>query len=502
MHYGDANDFLASVKKIAALVKSTLGPKGMDKILLSKNGNFLVTNDGATILKNVMCESLSLNIIRDICGVQDDEIGDGTTSVCCLIGELISEAEKLRSFQIHPQLIIQGFRIAAKEAIKIIEKKSFDYSKNLTDFCEQILNLARTTLNSKIISPAREHFARIAVKAVLKLKGSTNINSIKIIKKCGGSLKDSFIENGLILEKKIGVNQPKKIVNARILCANTSMDADKIKIYGARIRVRTISKLAEIEVAEQKKILDKCKKIISHGINVFVNRQLIYHRHERFFTEHGVVTLEHADFDGIERLALVTGAEIVSTFDIPFKIKLGKCKIVEEILIGDETMTRFSGCPNGDTCTIIIRGSNLQLLDEAERSIHDALCVLSQVIKDPRIVWGGGSIETQVALGLEDLAKKTIDKTSLAIESFAKAVQNLPKIVADNAGLDSIDLINKIKTQHEMGNEKTCLDLDTGKFGNANDLGLIESSKLKTQLIISSVEAAEMMIRIDHQISC
>jgi T-complex protein 1 subunit beta len=496
-----SNIFLFSeVKKIVDFVKSTLGPKGMDKILLSKSGDLKVTNDGATILRNVISNSLVLNIIREICNVQDNEIGDGTTSVCCLIGELITETEKLMALKIHPQLIIKGFRNAAKESLKIIDENSFDHSDDLKIFCFDLLNLAKTTLNSKIIFPFREHFGRIAVKAVLKLKGSTNINQIQIIKKCGGSLRDSFLEDGFILEKKIGLNQPKKIENAKILIANTQMDADKIKIHGIKIRVKTLSKLAEIEVGEQKKILDKCKKIIKHGINIFINRQLIYNRHERFFTEHGIITIEHADFEGIERLALVTGAEIVSTFDEPSKVRLGKCKIVEEILIGEDSMIRFGGCYNGDVCSIVLRGSNLQIIDEAERSLHDALCILSQVIRNPRMVYAAGAIETQLSIELENFSKKFSDKKGIIIKSFANAIQNLPKIIADNAGIDSSNLINKLRIEHENKRTNLCFDLEKSQIGNAEKLGLFESSKLKKQIIISAIEAVEMIIRIDDTI--
>jgi T-complex protein 1 subunit beta len=501
IHDNKNNFFLFSeVKKIVDFVKSTLGPKGMDKILFSKSGMIKVTNDGATILRNAASNSLILNIIRDICNVQDNEIGDGTTSVCCLIGELIIEAEKLISLQIHPQIVIKGFRNAAKEALQIIEKNSFDNSGNLKLFCNNLLSVAKTTLNSKIIFPFREHFGRIAVKAVLKLKGSTNINQIQIIKKCGGSLRNSFLEDGFILEKKIGVNQPKRIQNPKILIANTQMDIDKIKIQGAKIRVKSLSKLAEIEVGEQKKILDKCKKIIKHKINIFINRQLIYNRHERFFSEHGIITIEHADFEGIERLALVTGAEITSTFDEPSKIRLGKCKIVEEILIGDEAMIRFGGCYNGDVCSIILRGSNLQIIDEAERSLHDALCILSQVIRNPQMVWGAGAIETQIASDLEKFSKKFTGKKGIIIKSFAKAVQNLPRIIADNAGIDSTNLINELKIAHENDKKKSCLDLEKNEIGDAKILGFFESSKLKKQIIISAIEAVEMIIRIDNTI--
>lgn len=494
------HSLFSDVNEIVNQIKSTLGPKGMDKILVSTSGDIKVTNDGITILKNLVSNSLALNIIKDICNVQDDEIGDGTTSVCCLIGELIIEAERLLSLQIHPQIIIKGFRLAAKESLRVINMNCFDHSDNSVLFCADLMDVARTTLNSKIIFPFREHFGRIAVKAVLKLKGSTNINQIQIIKKRGGSLRDSFLENGFIIEKKAGISQPKKVKNAKILLANTSMDIDKIKIYGAKIRVKTLSKLAEIEVGEQKKILDKCKKIISHGINVFINRQLIYNRHERFLNEHGILTIEHADFEGIEKLSLATGAEIVSTFDQPSKIKLGECDMIEEIMIGEETMIRFGGCKNGDICSVVLRGSNTQILDEAERSLHDAICVLSQVIRDPRLVWGGGCIEARVSLALDYFSKKLPGKKRIVVKGFSRVMLHLPKTIAGNAGLDSMDVINRLKIAHENGHFSSCFDINSGKIKEAASLGLVECLKLKTQLIISAIEAAEMIIRIDSTI--
>ena len=485
-------------KKVVNFLKSTLGPRGMDKLLLSKSGDIKITNDGATILKNAFYNSVVKNILNNLTIAHDNEIGDGTTSICCLVGELVSEAERLIKNQIHPQIIIEGYRLAAKHALSMLNFAVFDRSEDVEQFCDNLLNMARTTLCSKIVFPVREHFARLVVEAILKLKGSTDINHIKIIKKFGGSLRDSFLEEGFILENKIGSGQPKRIENARILIANTSLDSDKIKIYGAKIKVSALSKLAKIEIAEQKRALDKCKKIVAHNINVFINRQLIYNRQESFFTDHGVISIEHADFEGTERLALVTGAEIVSTFDEPSKIKIGNCKIVEEIIIGDEIMVRFGKCSNANACTLILRGSNQQLLDEAERSIHDALCVLSQAIRDTRMVWGGGSLDTFLSLNLEKFAKKFIGKISLVISAFSKSIQNLPKILLDNAELDSTSIISQLRLMHEEGKIDSCIDINNQTTSSADNLGLVEFFRLKTQMIISAVETVEVILRIDQ----
>jgi len=485
------------VEEVVDFVKTTLGPKGMDKLIISKNGDLKITNDGATILKDISCDSIASIIIRDICSVQDEEIGDGTTTVCCLVGELVQEAKRLVSVKINPQIIIQGYRDAAREALKVIEKNSFNNSFNLELFCSDLLNVAKTTLSSKVIFSNKEHFSRIALKAALKLRGSTDIKRIQIIKKRGGSLRDSFFEDGYILPKKMGNNQPKRLHNAKILIANTSMDSDKIKIFGAKVKVKTIARLAQIEIGEQNRILEKCRKIISHDINVFINRQLIYSKPEKFLTDNGLVTIEHADFEGIERLSLATGAEVVSTFDEPSKIKLGECKIVEEILIGEETMIRFGGCVNQGACTIVLRGSSQQILDETERSLHDTLCILTQVIKNPNLVWGGGCIEMGIVTSIEKLSRKNFTKKTLVLEAFSRSIQKIPKIIVDNSGFDSVESLTLLKNAHIKKKNSACLDITNGSTTDAKKIGLIEYAKLKTQIIVSAVEAVELIIRID-----
>ena len=294
-----------------------------------------VTNDGATILKSIYVDNPAAKVLVDISKTQDAEVGDGTTSVVVLAGELLREAEQLIAQKIHPMVIIAGYRAAAEAARARLDEVSFDHGGDAAALRRDLLCIARTTLSSKILTCDKDHFAELAVDAVLRLKGSTNLDAIQILKKPGGTIQDSFLDEGFILDKRIGVGQPKRVEDAKILVANTAMDTDKVKIYGARVRVDSMAKVADIEAAERDKMRQKCEKIVAHGIGVFVNRQLIYNFPEELFADAGVMAVEHADFDGIERLALVTGGEIASTFDDPANVRLGRCKVVEEMMVGE-----------------------------------------------------------------------------------------------------------------------------------------------------------------------
>lgn len=464
---------------------------------MSAGSDVQVTNDGATIVRSLAIDNGCAKVLVEISKVQDDEVGDGTTSVCVLAGELLRQAEKLLENKMHPQTVIGGFREAAGAAADALEKAAVDNGNDKDAFRIDLMNIARVTLSSKVLSQARDHFAKIAVDAVLRLQGSTNLDHIQLIKKPGGSLAESWLEDGFILEKKLGVGQPKRIENARILVANTAMDTDKVKLYGSRVRVDSLSRVAEIEEAEKAKMIDKCDRILAHNCNVFINRQLIYNRPEQYFTTKGVMAIEHADFDGIERLALVTGGEIVSTFDDPEAVLLGHCDVVEEAMIGEDTVIRFVGCKAGEACTIVLRGASMQLLDEAERALHDALCVLSQTVKETRTVLGGGCAETLMAQAVDDLARNTPGKQSLAIEGFAHALRALPGIIASNGGYDASDLVARLRAAHAGGDTTAGLDMDRGVIGDMRKLGVTESFKLKNQMLSSATEGAEMIIRID-----
>nr|KAF6451923.1 chaperonin containing TCP1 subunit 2 [Molossus molossus] len=421
---------------IGDLVKSTLGPKGMDKILLSsgRDASLMVTNDGATILKNIGVDNPAAKVLVDMSRVQDDEVGDGTTSVTVLAAELLREAESLIARKIHPQTIIAGWREATKAARQAL-------------------------LNSAV---------------------------------------DHGLIVGFLLDKKIGVNQPKRIENAKILIANTGMDTDKIKIFGSRVRVDSTAKVAEIEHAEKEKMKEKVERILKHGINCFINRQLIYNYPEQLFGAAGVMAIEHADFAGVERLALVTGGEIASTFDHPELVKLGSCKLIEEVMIGEDKLIHFSGVALGEACTIVLRGATQQILDEAERSLHDALCVLAQTVKDSRTVYGGGCSEMLMAHAVTQLASKTPGKEAVAMESYAKALRMLPTIIADNAGYDSADLVAQLRAAHSEGKTTSGLDMKEGTIGDMAILGITESFQVKRQVLLSAAEAAEVILRVDN----
>ncbi|KAF9782338.1 chaperonin Cpn60/TCP-1 family [Thelephora terrestris] len=480
------------------LVKSTLGPKGMNKILQSAStGEINVTNDGATILKAIQLDNAAAKILVNISKVQDDEVGDGTTSVCVLAAELLREAEKLIAQRIHPQTIIEGYRIASAAALEALEKSAVDNSADPVKFRQDLVNIARTTLSSKVLSQDKNYFSNLAVDAVLRLKGSTDLDHIQIIKKVGGKLTDSYLDEGFILDKTIGVNCPKRLENAKILIANTSMDTDKIKIFGARVKVDSTGKLAELERAEREKMKSKVEAIAAHGINVFVNRQLIYNYPESLLAEKGILTIEHADFEGVERLSLVTGGEIASTFDRPDLVKLGQCDLIEEIIIGEDKLIKFSGVAAGQACTVVLRGSTHQMVDEAERSLHDALSVLSQTVKETRVALGGGCAEMLMSCAVDNEAKRVMGKKAIAVEAFSHALRQLPTILADNAGYDSSDLVSRLRAAHYDGQSDAGLDMDQGTIGSMRQLGITESYKLKRQVVLSASEAAEMILRVD-----
>ncbi|KAG7085742.1 T-complex protein 1 subunit beta [Marasmius oreades] len=497
------------------LVKSTLGPKGMNKILQSAStGDINVTNDGATILKAIQLDNAAAKILVNISKVQDDEVGDGTTSVCVLAAELLREAEKLIAQKIHPQTIIEGYRIASSAALKALEKAAVDNRSDPKAFRDDLTNIARTTLSSKVLSQDKAYFAKLAVDAVLRLKGSTNLEHIQIIKKVGGKLTDSYLDEGFILDKTIAVNSPKRLENAKILIANTSMDTDKIKIFGARVKVDSTGKLAELERAEkvsglrysssshhlihfQEKMKAKVDAIAHHGVNCFVNRQLIYNYPESLLAEKGITVIEHADFEGVERLSLVTGGEIASTFDRPDLVKLGHCDLIEEIIIGEDKLIKFSGVAAGEACTVVLRGSTSQMVDEAERSLHDALSVLSQTVKETRTVLGGGCSEMLMSCAVDEETRSIKGKKAIAAEGFSTALRKIPTILSDNAGFDSSDLVARLRAAHYEGQSDAGLDMNEGVVSSMRKLGITESYKLKRQVVLSASEAAEMIIRVD-----
>lgn len=431
-------------------------------------------------------------------------MGDGTTTVAVMAGELLREAEKLVRKKIHPQHIIQGWRLAKDVALKKLKSISFDHSESEEIFKEDLMNIAMTTLSSKLLNQDKEHFAKIAVDAVIRLKGSGKLDYIHMIKKPGGTMKDSYLEEGFILEKSITVGCPKKLENPKIMVANTPMDYDKIKIYGTKVKVESFDKVAEIEAAEKSKMKEKVEKIMTFKPDVFINRQLVYNYPEQLFADKGVMVIEHADFEGMERIAAAVGAEILSTFEKPERREevLGGCTAIEEIMLGEDKVIKFSGCKSGSACTIVLRGSSIHLLEEAERSMHDALCVLVTLIRNKRVVYGGGNSEMQMAGACEELAKVTRGKAALAVHSFAKALIQLPVAIADNGGYDAAELVQELKVDLENGKLSSGLNMTNGTIGCMKEQKVTEVLRVKEQALLSACEAAELIVRVDDIIRC
>lgn len=479
-----------------------------DKILQpyttkGNNEKIVITNDGATILKSLWVENPSAKILIDISKNQDTAVGDGTTTVAVLASEFLREAEKLVQSRMHPQIIISGYRKARDVAKKALLSHALNHSLDSDAFRKDLINIARTTLSSKLLTHEKDFFANLVVEAVLRFKTTQpNLEYIKIIKKPGSTLKESFLSDGLILEKSIGVGCPKFKKDAKILVANTPMDYDKIKIYGSRVKVDSTAKVAEIEEAEKEKMKGKIEKVLAHGMDVFINRQLIYDYPLELLSEKGIMVIEHADFDGIERLSAVTGSDIVSTFDSPEKTKLGFAATVEEMIIGEDKVIKFSGCQKNEACTIVLRGASSHLLDEAERSLHDALCVIVETVQSKNVIYGGGYSEMVMSKAVDDLANETAGKEQMAIAAFAKALRELPYTIANNAGLDAAELTSNLKKEIYGGSKTAGIDVFKGKVGSMDELGVFECLKVKEQALISACEAAEMIIRVDQIISC
>jgi len=484
---------------VADLVKTTLGPKGMDKILqgTDRQQSVRVTNDGATILKSIFMDNPAGKILIDVSKTQDDEVGDGTTSVTVLAGELLRAAEKLLDQSIHPQTIIDGYGKACDIALKALASSAKDNGKDAKLLREDLVSIAMTTLSSKILTVEKEHFANLCVDAVLRLNGSGQLEMINIMKKTGGVLGDSYLEPGFLLDKKIGIGQPRVLENAKILVANTAMDTDKIKIFGAKVKVDSINQLAEVEAAEKKKMKAKCEKIMKHEVNCFINRQLIYNYPEEIFANNGIMAIEHADFEGIERLAKALGADVLSTFDETDRVRYGHAGRIEEVMIGESNVIKFSGLPAGEACTVVLRGASGHILDEAERSLHDALCVVAQTVGETRTVLGAGCSEMIMAKAVEEEAKRTPGKQALAMQGFADALRKIPTIIADNAGLDSNDLVTRITAEHYKGNNTAGLDVENGEVGDIAAMRITESYKVKSSVVTYASEAAEMILRVD-----
>ncbi|KAK1349878.1 subunit beta of T-complex protein 1 [Hamiltosporidium tvaerminnensis] len=479
---------IGGVDLLIEILRSALGPKGALKLLTGTSP--IISNDGATILKNLLIDSPSAQILIDASVSQDWEEGDGTTSVALLAALLIKEVQNIG---LHPCTIIKGYHIALTQCIEHLKKLIFEMTS------DSIQNLAETTLCSKILKPHKKHFANICVSAISRIKKyGCDLNLINIIK-IPGTLEDSYIDDGFILKKDIKVPFLK---NPKILVGNTSLDSDKVKINAAKFQVQSIKELVDLENEEKIKMKKKVEKICSNGVDCFINRQIIYDFPLQLFSRNNVTVIEHADFDGVERLVKFVGGKIMSTFDSLNEDCYGSCKEIRNIVVDNERMIKFFVGNEGDgPCTIVLKGGSKEMLDEAERSIHDVLCVLKGIYEVGGVVCGGGAIEMSLALMLNDLAIKTAGKESEAILAFMRALIQIPFILAENAGFDANNIKSILRKSHSEGKTTYGIDMDEGVCC-MKEKGVVESLRVKRRVLVSACEVAQMIIKCDGVVKC
>lgn len=470
------------VRLVGDILKTTLGPKGCLKVIHGKETS--ITNDGAFILKNLLIDSASAKIIISSSISQDWEEGDGTTSIAVLASLLLEEAFDL---SIHPTKIIKGYSMALAKCLEVLNKRKFAPKP------EDIRNLVKTTLNSKILSNNLDIFIDICIQAIDRVDDVSLIEIIKL----EGDLSESMIVDGIVLNKSFDIN----LTNPKILVANTSLDFDKTKIFSSKISVDSIRELENIENAEKEKMVAKVDSICKTPFDLFINRQIIYDYPNQLLENKGIKIIEHADFEGVERLNKVLGGNLVSTFEEIKEVDLGTCSKVSSIEIKGHKMIKFEGIKKGAS-TIIICGSSKEMLDEAERSVHDALCVLKRVKQSPFCLYGGGCTETALALELSKLALDTKTKESEAIEKFANALLSIPKILADNCGFDGDEVKALLKNDHSYRRINHGVNVENGKTACMKEKGIIEGFEMKRRVIAAACETAQTILKCDGLVTC
>jgi len=498
------NNIMAA-KIIAELVKTTLGPKGMDKMLVSSFGDVTITNDGATILKEIDVQHPAAKMLVEVAKAQDNEVGDGTTTAAVLAGELLAKAEELLDQNIHPTIIIEGFKKASEKAREVLEKMALPVSINDE---KKLMDVAITSMGSKGIAAAKEHFAKLAVEAVKQVaeekdgKLKADIDLIKILKKHGKSLEETELVKGMVIDKEVAHPQMPKIVhNAKIALLNAKLEIEKTE-FDAKINIESPEQMKLFLDEEERMLREMVDKIAEAGANVVFCEKGIDDVALHFLAKKGILAVKNVSSSDMEKLARATGGKIVASVKDLTPEVLGEAKLVEEVKIGEDKLVYIRECKNPKAVTIVVRGGTEHVVDEAERSLHDALCVVRNAIEDGKIVPGGGAPEAEVAKQLRDYAVKVGGREQLAIEAFADAVESIPLTLAENAGLDPVDIMVSLRAAHENASSPSYgVDVFTGKIRDMLELNVVEPLRVKLQVIKSATEAANMILKIDDVIA-
>jgi thermosome len=486
---------------VANAVRTTLGPKGMDKMLVDSMGDVVITNDGVTILKEMDIEHPAAKMMVEIAKTQDDEVGDGTTTAVVIAGELLKRAEGLLEQDIHPTMIVHGYRMAAEKSLEILKGIAVDIKLNDIRILKKI---AETAMAGKGSEAARSMLCDLVSRAVTLVAdpdGTVDIENIRIEKKVGGSIEESEIIMGMIIDKeRVHPGMPVKIKEAKIMLLNAPVEYTKTEV-SAEITITRPDQMQAFLNEEEHMIKMIVEKIIKTGANVVICQKAIDDIAQHYLSKAGILAVRRVKSSDMEKLARATGAVVISSIDAISDRELGYAGIVEERKVSGGDMIFVEDCKNPKAVTIIIRGGTEHVVDEYTRAVDDAIRVVSVVLEDKKFVAGGGAPEIELSLRLRDFATTVGGRAQLAIEAFAAALDIIPRTLADNAGLDSIDMIVALRAAHEKGKTTIGLNVSEGKPVDMLKEGVIEPLRVKIQAITSAVEATGMILRIDDIIA-
>ena len=495
---------ITAAKLIAEIIHTSLGPRGMDKMLVDSLGDVTITNDGATILKEIDVQHPAAKMLVEISKATDNEVGDGTTSAVVLAGALLENAESLILQDVHPTIIVDGYRKAAHKTIELLAKIADKVSPTDKEVLERI---ARTSMQTKLVRRDSSNLSDMVVKAVLavaekKEDGYTvDIDDIKVEKKAGGSIKDSVLTKGIILDKEVvHSGMPKKIDKAKIALINTALEIDKTE-FDAKINISNPQQMKSFLDEENKMIKNMVDKVIASGANVLLCQKGIDDMAQHYLAKAGILTVRRIKESDLAKLAKATGARLVSNLDDLFEKDLGIAEIVEERKIETDRWVFVEGCKHPKAVTILVRGGSQRVVDEVERSVHDALMVVKDVMENPLIVAGGGAPETYAATKIREWAKSLEGREQLAVEKFADSLEVIPITLAENAGMDPIDTLTSLRSKQLKGNKWTGIDAMKGQVVSMHSSDIFEPLSVKNQIISSATEAACMILRIDDVIA-
>jgi len=500
------NNIMAAIV-IAEAVKSALGPKGMDKMLVDSFGDITVSNDGATILKEMDVAHPAAKMVIEVAKTVDSEVGDGTTTAAVLTGDLLKHAENLLDQKIHPTTIISGYRKATQKALEVIDSVAEKVDPADKDYKKILTDVAKTSMSSKFVAGSRDQLAKIVVDAVLAVAKDLpegeelDIENIPRQKQEGMPVDRTELVRGLVLDKEVvHAGMPKKVVDAKIALVEAALEVTKTE-FDAKISIKDPSSMQSFLDEEERMLKTMVDKIVEAGANVVIAQKGIDDVVQHYLAKQGILAVRRIKKSDVERLHKTTGATIVSKIQNLTSADLGKAKLVEQRNVGDDKMLFIEGTPKSTVVTLLVRGGTDHIVDEVDRALNDALYVVRDVIMHPAITYGGGALASEISKQLRDYSATLEGREQYAVNAFADAVESLPNTLAENAGLDPIDVIVSLRKAHTEGKVHHGINITKGKVDDMKDARIVEAAIVNRQIVMSAAEAAQMILKIDDVIS-